>query len=305
MEKPRIFSITGGLVVTEPVGPVGIVCHDAGGANQILAMSAASGFAGASGYFEGPARALWLKVLSGCKLAGSLQELLAGTRTLVTGTGWGSRLEHDARDAARRLGIRSIAVLDHWTNYGERFVRDEMTVLPDELWVVDEYALSIARRTFPGLKIVLQPDCYAEQQARGIAPLSAASDELLYLLEPARSDWGRGEPGEFQALRYFFDHLVHLGLADGVTIRLRPHPSDPPGKYDAFLGSHGTHQVVMAGGELVDALSRARWVAGCETYALTLALRADRTVYCALPPWAPPCRLPHHGFVHVKELVRP
>lgn len=282
--------------------PVGIVCHDAGGANQILSMCEEPALAGALGYVEGPARNLWQNALPGNDLAPSLAELLARIGTLLTGTGWASDLEFTARELARAQGIRSIAVLDHWTNYRERFERRGRTVLPDELWVVDDYALNIARQVFPGMAIRLKPDRYAEHAAARIGPVTAEhARELVYLLEPARSDWGRGEAGEFQALRYFLDRLPQLGLPSGTTIRLRPHPSDPPGKYDAFIGEAGQWRILPDTGDLIQALSRARWVAGCQTYAMTLALRAGRTVYCSLPPWAPACVLPHAGLVHLKD----
>lgn len=283
--------------------PIGVVCHDAGGANQILAMLREYGLQGVSAYMEGPAAGLWRIVFPCTEMAKGLAEVIDGTMTLITGTGWASHLEHKARRLARERGARSIAVLDHWTNYQERFVRDGQTVLPDEIWVVDEYAQAIASRAFPSLTITLQPDHYSEQQSRKILPLEAASrNELLYLLEPARSSWGRAEPGEFQALRYFFEHLPQLGLPAGVSIRLRPHPSDPPGKYDTVLKTVGSLCVLLDTDDLAESLSRARWVAGCETYALTLALKAGRTVYCTLPPWAPACSLPHLGLVHLKDV---
>jgi hypothetical protein len=34
---------------------------------------------------------------------------------------------------------------------------------------------------------------------------------------------------------------------------------------------------------------------GCESMALVVALAAGREVFSSLPPWAPPCRLPHAG----------
>ena len=284
--------------------PVGIVCHDAGGANQILAMCAADDFSDAKAYFEGPALVSWSKSPAVVSLTASLEALLPASKTLITGTGWASSLEHNARIAARKLGIRSIAVLDHWTNYRERFIRDDSEILPDELWVVDDYAMKIAHRTFPALPIRRREDRYAEEETRRILPVSAIDgNELLYLLEPARSDWGGSESGEYQALRYFIACLPQLGLPTDTTIRLRPHPSDPPGKYDAFYDAGDTWQVLPSVGNLTEALSKAIWVAGCQTYALTLALKAGRTVYCSLPPWAPSCMLPHAGLIHLKDIA--
>jgi hypothetical protein len=285
------------------IAKVTIVCHDAGGANQILAMVSSGNIGVETAYMEGPALSLWTRLMSNRTLAASLDQALGQAKTLMTGTGWSSTLEYRARKLAKRRGIFSISVLDHWTNYSARFERDGEVVLPDELWVVDEYALERARSTFPELPIVLKQDCYAEQQLLEILPLSLVnSNELLYLLEPARSDWGRGEVGELQALRYFLERLPDLNLPSDTRICLRPHPSDPPGKYAEFLSIQNPFSLFLDKGDLAQALSRARWVAGCQTYALTLALKAGRRVYGTLPPWAPACRLPHRGLIHLREM---
>lgn len=300
----KTYCITEGFVIPNLSMPVGVVCHDAGGANQILAMVRAGYFAEISVYLEGPAKDLWDPTRSNNRFCSNLSELVTNVQTVVTGTGWASNLEHEARLTATARGVYSIAVLDHWTNYADRFSRYNVEVLPDEIWVVDEYALRLAREIFPSVKITLFPDYYANQQTRRIAPLSAVvKNELLYLLEPMRSDWGHDEPGEFQALKYFFKNVQQLALPDDTVIRLRPHPSESTGKYDDFLAVPRHHQVLMDPGNLTEALSRARWVAGCQTYAMTLALKADRKVYCSLPPWAPACKLPHEGLIHIKELT--
>lgn len=283
-----------------------IVCYDAGGANQIVAQLSKidSKMINFRIMTEGPAADVFVGRFENNTFKGSIADALAGAQVLLSGTGWASSLEHNARKVAKRGGIYSIALLDHWVNYAQRFVRNGETVLPDEIWVVDEYALRLAQQTFSSLKISLMPDCYSDLQVNQIIHLAyVANNELLYLMEPIRSDWGRGEPGEFQALRYFAEHLQKLDLPADTVIRLRPHPSDEPGKYDEFLSVFGHHQAFLDDGDLTHALSRARWVAGCQTYAMTLALKAGRTVYCTLPPWAPACVLPHTGLIQIRNLV--
>jgi len=291
------------LVLAELPGPCAIACHDAGGANQILAMLNGACMDGIVAYMEGPARILWDKTFPVGRVK-NLSELWVSARTLVTGTGWASELEHLARKKAKARGIYSIAVLDHWTNYAERFARNGETVLPDELWVVDEYAWRLARDLFPSVTIKQVSDRYAEVEVCKIRAVQAdAQNELVYLLEPIRSNWGRSEAGEYQALRYFLKSLPLLELPADTLIRLYPHPSDPPGKYDFFLGGVGPHEIVIDTGDLAETLSRCRWVVGCQTYAMTLALKTDKTVYCSLPPWAPACKLPHAGLVHIKDMA--
>jgi hypothetical protein len=288
--------------VTELQSPAAVVCHDAGAANLVLAWLETGHWPGARALMAGPAGRLAAASKVRIGLCASLDEALDGAASLLTGTGWASSLEHDARAMARARGIRSVAVLDHWVNYAERFERGGHTVLPDELWVTDEYALREARRCFPGVGIRTQRNLYLEKLVEAIGPCGNGPD-VLYLLEPTRSDWGRGTPGEFQALDYFIGHMGRLGLAPGTPVRLRLHPQEPTGKYDAWLDAHPGTAVLDGSADLASAMRPASWVAGCETAALVAGLASGRRAVCTLPPWAPPCRLPHEGLVHLKLAV--
>jgi len=87
-----------------------------------------------------------------------------------------------------------------------------------------------------------------------------------------------------------------------VQLVLRPHPSDPDGKYDDWVRNRKDIDIVVdTSSSLADAISKSNWVMGCESYALVIALAAGRKVYSALPPWAPACRLPHKGIIQVKN----
>lgn len=284
--------------------PIGIVCHDAGGANQVFAFLKELTQSTVFAYMEGPAKTIWEKNFPKCTLSSNLLETITNVNMLITGTGWASDLEHNARREAKNRGIYTVAIIDHWTNYQERFIRDEQKILPDELWVVDNYALVLARKVFPSLKVVKIHDYYSERIVNEITPIDAETpNELLYLFEPYRSYWSGQKLGEFQALEYFLKVLPQLELPRQLVVRLRPHPSDYQGKYDLYLMSSEDHyHIALDEGDLVSSISNARWVAGCQTYAMTLALKAKRVVFCTLPPWAPPCQLPHSGLIHLKDL---
>ena len=154
----------------------------------------------------GPARAIWLARRqntgqppppeSGLPLElapaqsplskSDLAAALDGAATLITGTGWASCLEHDARELARERGIRSIAVIDHWTNYADRFIRNGKQVLPDEIWVSDPYAAEIAQAAFPSLRVVQQANAYlaglvAEVKSRQLPGAAHGNDRVQYV----------------------------------------------------------------------------------------------------------------------------
>lgn len=285
--------------------PTAAVCHDAGAANIVIeAIRAAPAGRRFVVYLQGPALEIWRRdPVARVAVADSLDEALATARFLVTGTGWASTLEHDARALARLRGIPQAAVIDHWVNYGERFVRGGVTVLPDELWVTDPYALAEAQRVVPGIPVRQVPNFYLRRTLAEVSP-PPLEPRVLYVLEPLRYTWpGLAQPGEFEALDFFVRNVALIGLR-GAPIRLRPHPSDPSSKYDAWLRANVSAGVEMdASPSLVAALSWASWVVGCETMALAIALDAGRRVVSSMPPNAPHCRLPHAGIVHLRELT--
>jgi len=281
-----------------------VVCHDAGAANIVIAGLLETGRSDWRAYMKGPAEELWKSAFPSVALCGSLAGTLEGVGLLVTGTSWASDIEHRARRLAQSHRLHSVAVIDHWVNYAERFIWHGETVWPDEFWVTDDYALKIAERTFSGRTVRQTPNRYVEAQLRDINQIEKdGPPELLYVLEPIRTDWGRDSPGEFQALDYFVSRLPALKLPPDVVIRLRPHPSDAHGKYSRWIACHQDLNIQLDKSLSINqSLGQSSWVAGCESFALVLALLAGRKVYCTLPPWAPACRLPHRGIIDIGTL---
>ena len=282
--------------------PIAVVAHDAGAANLLLGWLGQTPSAWLRPVMEGPAAVLWRRRFPKAALLPSPNAALDGAASVLTGTGWASDLEHQARRAAARSGLWSAAAIDHWVNYPARFRRNGVTVLPDELLVGDRFAAAVAARDLPGVPVRRLGNPYlAEQAARARPREVAVNPDILYVLEPARDDWGRGVPGEFQALDHFLARRDALGIPSAARLRLRLHPSEPAGKYDGWIAGHPAAQITLdAGGDLADAMQGAGWVVGCQSFALVIALEAGLAAISSLPPWAPPCRLPHDGLIHMK-----
>lgn len=292
--------------LTELPLPLAVVCHDAGGANQLIAMLRDHDLHALQlrPYMQGPAASLWRNAFPSYQACPDLAGALNGATALVSGTSWASDIEHHARRLARMAGIPSIAVLDHWVNYAARFSREGKEVLPDTIWVTDMDAESLAIEQFPGTPVHRVPNRYLASQLGLLG--SAAPDvnpHILFLCEPSFSNWGRSTAGEFQALDYLLDQLTHIDAPPESAILIRPHPSEAAGKYTDWLAAHAHLPVRLDDSqELASAMRQARWVVGCQSYAMIVALAAGRQVYCALPPWAPSCVLPQQGIVHLKNL---
>ncbi len=287
--------------------PLAVVCHDAGACNVILPWLRQPGLQ-LRPVMDGPAAALYRSHFGEAATSGRGTELdaaLEGAAMLLSGTGWASDLEHRARQKARARGIFSAAVVDHWVNYPMRFERHGATVWPDEFWVTDARAAEIAALSFPGAVVRCFDNLYLQAEAAAVAPPPGVPPEqaqVLYVLEPMRTDWGRGVPGEFQALDHFMRTRVAAGVSARSPIRLRPHPSEPAGKYDRWIAAQRRHADVALDTQatLAAAIGASTWVVGCESFALVIALTAGRRVFTSLPPWAPPCRLPQPGIVRLR-----
>lgn len=285
-----------------------VVAHDAGAAQLILPwLEPATRDVRAC--LQGPARALWLQRFGTIGLVDDPGRAMHGAALLLSGTSLVADLEHQARLRAATHGLRSAAVVDHWTHYAARFQRDGHRVLPDEIWVCDAEAFALAVATFPGHDVRLQPNTHLREEVEHLAPSPDPQRHpaVLLLPEPVGSDWGRGTPGEEQALDFLLQQSHRLRLRHPLTLRLRPHDSDPPGRWDAWISRHAAeHDVELdRSATLAEALDGVAWVAGLESTALVLALATGRRAVCLQPPWAPRARLPQRGLIHLRDLLEP
>lgn len=256
----------------------------------------------------------------------TLEETLAGAQVLISGTGWESDVEHQARRLARQRGIPSVAVLDHWVNYRERFQRNGEEQLPDTLWVADAEAHALASAVFPTVPVVQLPNHWLESLCSSVQDIRSSNEgipqprrpacRLLYLLEPIRVAWSQSsknafEAGEFQGLRYWLQQLPRL-IDEGLVVPfselealvLRPHPSEPIEKYDSFIAEASRYWPIKLDSSpgLAESLAWADAVFGCETQALVAAMACNIPAFSTLPPWAPSCRLPQKSLHHLNRL---
>lgn len=293
--------------------PVVVVCHDAGAANLVFAWLRDWAYCDLLEQHEfrlvlqGPAQVAWQSLalaLPKMQLHTELHTAMAGAHCLLTGTGWASSLEHDARKLASLRRIPCIAVIDHWVNYRQRFERASEVVLPDIIWVSDSYAADMATQMFKGIPVIELPNVYLQDMVKAIPPVQPDCRNVLYVLEPIRNDWGKEMAGEFQALDYFIQKINKIVTNQSFKIILRPHPSDPNGKYADWINLHSYLRVSLDDNiSLIDSIADSKWVVGAETFAMVVAQYAGRLTYSSLPPWAHRCRLPQDGILHLRDLA--
>lgn len=297
-------------------GRTAIVAHDAGGA-EILASYVRRLDPGVRQRcvftLEGPALKVFARKLPQVQSV-ALEQSLAVADHALCGSGWQSGLELQAIALARAQGKPSAVFLDHWVNYRERFERNGVTVLPDEIWVGDVIALERARAELPQLPARLVDNPYFLDLREALAarpPRQPAPDGLtvLFVCEPVREHalgqhgnerhWGYTEE---EALRYFLDHLDAIPRPVARII-VRPHPAEPAGKYEPVLRQYRLPTEMSTNPDLLDDVAASDWAAGCNSMALVVALIAGRRALCCIPPGGRPCVLPQPDIVHLAALA--
>lgn len=290
-----------------------VVSHDAGGA-EILSSYCRKNPDRYEYVVQGPARDIFERKV-GFLTPVSIDDALDGAGLLLCGTSWKSDLEFEAISAARSRSVKSIAFLDHWVHYSERFTRNGQVVLPDVIRVGDEIAERIAKESFPEIRIELIENPYfedimAEISAAGrMAAGESAALSVLFVSEPigdhaAKELGSRDARGyvEEEALGYFVANRSVLGKPVRELV-IRPHPSEARDKY--ALATERFDLPVSIGGQrtLVEEILDSDVVVGCQSMAMVVALMAGKRVICCIPPGGMPCSLPQPGIEHLQQLV--
>jgi len=140
---------------------ISIICHDAGGAENIVNWVIKEKNIDFLFFLEGPALSIFKKYIPNLVIS-TFEDAIRIPDIILLGTSWESNLEKKALIYGKRAGKYIISFLDHWVNYVERFFYMGKINLPNELWVVDEYAEGIAKDLFPNLTIKLKKNYYLE-----------------------------------------------------------------------------------------------------------------------------------------------
>jgi hypothetical protein len=288
---------------------IAVVSHDAGAANLILGWIKEHQEIKFKYSLSGPALKIF-KDYDSSIMNNSLVDAMNGVSALISGTSSiDSNLEHDSRNFAKKMGIYSIGVIDHWINYSQRFKRKNKYIYPDEIWVFDSYAFRIAEKLFSKIKIIQIPNYYLSQQLSLIHKLSSskinkAKQHVLYLLEPINQKWGDSDiSGEFQALDYFIKNRALIGLKNDAVIKLRLHPSEKIDKYQAWCSTQKNSTIELdVTSNLYELINWAEYVVGCSTAAMVLAVMANKKVISTLPPNSQDCHLPYTNIKMLRDL---
>lgn len=290
-----------------------IVSHDAGGA-EVLSSYVRRQNLDCIYVLEGPALKIFERKLGPIENI-PLEDAISQSRSIICSTSWQSDIEFDAIKLAREAGKQSVAFLDHWANYHERFSRSGVTILPDEIWVGDASAELMAKEVFPNTPIVLMENPYFLDMLNEFSfykiKKSRSSNliKILYVCEPISDHaflrhghariWGYVEE---DAMRYFLSNISALGHPV-ERILIRTHPSESLNKYNWI--QHDFNLPIHFGGDrtLLEEIADSDVVVGCESMAMVIGLLANKKVISCIPPGGRSCVLPHEKIIHLQNIL--
>lgn len=237
----------------------------------------------------------------------------------VSGTG------HNYQDVilgiqlSHSLNIRSVAFLDHWELYRERFgyPGSWKEALPDEIWVGDNYSLDIASKEgFPKDKLKLVPNPYFEWQLNHMRSLSfkKTHDEkmrLLFVSEPVAmsADYFAKKGIKYGFTEFDVMRNLILSLNDleekfsELRIRLHPIEKKQPDKYDDIIKNNVSKIKITFSdtAEMIDDVAWADVVLGMESAGLVIGVVSDKPTFSYMPDSGKKCSLPHRELFHIKS----
>lgn len=278
-----------------------VICHDAGG-SEILSSYLIKD-KGKSEYHvlaAGPGTGIFSrKKLTKLFVSPESADRLVESKKIdlvMTATSWASGLELDFIKKAKINGLRSVAFLDHWTNYRERFGYprgDWKNNLPDEIWTGDDYAFGLARRYFRGLTVKKIENPYFEDIKKQYALLDKKNlknpDGILFICEPlsvAANSFGDKSKKGFSEFEVLHDVLARLSeKAINRQVIIRPHPSEQPAKYDGVIaGFRGRLKISLSRNRnILSDMIRCSHVVGYESMGLVVGVLCQKEIISYAP----------------------
>ena len=239
---------------------------------------------------KGTAKKIFKKNLGKFKTI-SLKESLKKTKLYICGTGWQSDIHIQIIKATRLKSTKVIAYLDHWVNYKKRFLKNKKYYLPDEIWVGDEKAYKIAKKTF-NIRVKKKTNYYLNYVKKKIKGKYEKKKKLpktvniLYVTEPTskvkkKFKLNKYDYDEFSSLSFFLDKIKFV--YKDFKIRLKIHPSENLIKYNKILKKYNYNIKVCNSENLLNEIKNSEVVVGCNTLALHIALEAKKDVLCSIP----------------------
>lgn len=264
-----------------------VASHDAGGANVLIALIEKLRISDRCFFIiDGPASVIFAKRIKELKRI-SLEDIYSfdSDETLIlTSTSLEAELERTVLSSAKAHHFKTMAIVDHWTNYIIRFVPNSLrekaeevflSLLPDYIVLTDQKAYSIAvASSFPNERLVLIDNPYFESlkhQYCNISKNITQCNRILYMSEYFSSR-GNIKLTELDYLRSILIQFKKLKIQElHLEFYMRLHPSESIDKYNSLLNDFPFLKIGLKNSDLLEDLARSKIVIGKSSMGLVVS----------------------------------
>ena len=182
---------------------------------------------------------------------------------ILYGTGWVNFSSIIKRNS-KRLNIKTIALIDHWVQYKNRFSKNS---LPDAILVMDKRAKQIALKAFNSkVKIFQVKNYYLEKlKFRFFSTKNKVKKFVVFISEPTKV---KNDSLDFRKFEYNFLEDI-LKTFSKVIVRL--HPTESKNKYKNLTSKFNKTQMLVVEShkeDLATTLSKSKLTIGIGSTAL-------------------------------------
>lgn len=290
---------------------LGIICHDAGGA-EIISHWVKYQKKNPLIFVQGPAKKIFNRVLN-IRTKNKLDDLIQNSDTLILGTSWQSELEKRAFLLAKKNNIsKIIVVLDHWIDYKKRLIYKNNFLKPDQIWVVDSFAYSIAKKEFPDIEIIHIKNFYLEDiknKYKRYKVNESINNNILFIGDNSseyqnskiiNEKWNYNE---IISLEFFLKNIKSLEIEKPI-LTIRPHPSEESFKYLGIINKYKDINIKLSNNDaLIDDLLISSIVIGTDSMALFIASYLGMKVISIIPKEGKKMTIPSENIIRLVDLI--
>ncbi len=267
-----------------------VVSHDAGGA-EILSNFIKRDINNYYFILKGPAKKIFKNKFGKIQIS-RLSNIIQKCNLILSGTSVKSNLEVNAIKYGRKFNIKSIAFLEHWINYKERFFRKGRLFLPNEIYVGDKYAKILCKRAFRNITVKLIKNPYWDHFRKELKKFKKRKPnkkkKILYFTENLKQikkiNKANVNFSDFDAIHFFFRKIKYVSKKiDKIIFRF--HPSESIEKYKKIILKYSDkfNIEISNKNKLIEDIVNCDIAVGCQTMAMVMALFANKKVFSSVP----------------------
>lgn len=264
---------------------------------------------------EGPAKSIFLSVLENieCVDLENAESLfsLYNIQKIFCSTSGHTGPEKEALRLGQLFKVETVAVIDHWTNFQERFLyqKNNFIILPQIILYTDNIQLKLLN-TFIAeeTQLIKIPNYYLEELKQDFD--SKTEDQIksnvLFLDEPLRDDakeMNLVDHGydEYSAFNFFLKN-IEKAASQFEKIIIRLHPRSAKNKYNEIISKSKFNIQYSTNSNLVDDLITSKATFGCTTMALIVSSYCNVETFSTIPINGISHGLPNEKIKYLRDL---